>query len=433
VHGGHELVLLETAAFVRRPLLWLDALQQYRGTLTAAPNFGQALVLARLERAARRDLSSVRVLVNGAEPIAAETMTAFLDALGPHGLRRDAMFPVYGLAEATLAVSFPEAGTEPVVEYVDRQHLHAGETVRVMSPGDPGAIAVVSEGRPVRGCEVRIAGGDEAALPEGVVGHVQVRGASVTRGYYGDAAATEDAFTADGWLRTGDLGFFREGRLHIAGREKDVLFVNGQNFYATDIEAVAGQAPGMERRRTAAVASRRPGDTADRLVLFVSGGNRPGDGEVFAAVRQRLQETLGLAPDAIVPIAGADFPRTTSGKLQRGRLRERFEAGEWTAYRAPSAARLAPRTPDERRVHAIWARELGLSPEDLGVDERFDEAGGTSLAAAAIAAALEDAYGGAIPPHVVANHSTVEGLSSLLAAGMAGLRLPGARKIVFRG
>jgi acyl-CoA synthetase (AMP-forming)/AMP-acid ligase II/acyl carrier protein len=438
IHRPNRLVLIETAAFVRRPLLWLDVLEKHRATITAAPNFGQALTLSRLTGAARRDLSSVRLVVNGAEPISPAVMEAFLAACEPHGLRREAMFPVYGLAEATLAVTFPALGGLPRVECFDRLQLRVGDRATPAGVSDSRGMRVVAEGRPLDGCEVRIAGDDDGPLDDGCVGHVQVRGASVTRGYYNDPDATRAAFAGD-WLRTGDLGFFRDGDLFITGRAKDVLFVNGQNLYATDIEAVALEAEGMAGRLVAATACRSPEDSSDGLLLFVSAAGGRGDDAVLTAATQHLQTALGLTPDAVVPLPRPQFPRTTSGKLQRHRLRERYEAGEFAAavprFRTTPGERAAdgPRTPEERVAHGIWARELGLKPESFGIHERFDRLGGKSLNAAAILAALEHHYGGPIPADLIHRCPTVAAVAAHFAGGAGKLRLPNARQTIYRG
>src|SRR5690606_6253454 len=188
----------------------------------------------------------VRVLFNGGEPIAAHVMQAFSKALAPAGLRREAMFPVYGLAEATLAATFPSVGEPPLVTTCDRLSLHAGASIRARDEGDSRAVPVVSVGRPVANCRVRVVDDEDRPVGDNVVGHVQVQGPNVTSGYYRDASSTAGAFAGE-WLRTGDLGFLRDGQLFVTGRVKDVLFVNGQNLYAHDIEQTAMDGTGARR------------------------------------------------------------------------------------------------------------------------------------------------------------------------------------------
>ncbi len=412
-----DLFLMETGAFIRKPSLWLDWLERTGATLTAAPNFGQALLLSRLKDTPRRDLSRVRVMINGAEPISVDVMRAFMSSLAPHGLRPEAMFPVYGLAEATLAVTFPPMGEEP--------------RVARLGPHD---IETVSEGSAVEGCEIRIVDSGDRPLAEGIAGHIQVRGENVTAGYYCDPEATQAAF-CDGWLRTGDLGVIREGRLYVTGRAKDILFVNGENVHSTDIENVAMQAVGMERRRVAAVGWRGPHDTADRLLVFISSTDVERDAPIFAAVRQHLQSALGLTPRAIVPMKPSQFPRTTSGKIQRYLLRERFEEGRYRVAddELPEKRVQPPRTPAERRLHAIWARELGLKPDTFGIQDEFDHLGGRSLTAALILGQIDDQLGIRLPADALQRSPTVAAMAALLDGNSRLARLPGARKNIFQG
>jgi acyl carrier protein len=194
----------------------------------------------------------------------------------------------------------------------------------------------------------------------------------------------------------------------------------------------------MAGRLVAATARRRPEDPSDGLLLFVSTGGRSGDDGVLAAARQHLQTALGLTPD-VVALPRSQFPRTTSGKLQRHRLRERYEAGEFGAavhsFEPASGDRASdtPRTAEERVAHRIWARELGLKPESFGIHERFDRLGGRSLNAAAIVAALEHHFGGPIPADLLHRCPTVAAVAAHFAGGAGKLRLPNARQTIYRG
>ena len=343
------------------------------------------------------------MILNGAEPISARVMEAFCAALAPTGLRETAMFPVYGLAEATLAVTFSDLGARPRLARCDRRSLRTGGPVREIEGSDPNALPVVSVGRPVQDCAVQIVDEDDRRLEDGTLGHVQVRGGNVMAGYYHDDESTAAAFH-EGWLRTGDLGFIRDGLLFVTGRAKEVLFVNGENLYAHDIEQAAMQA--AEGRRVAVSAWRNGDDESDRLLVFVASSQPDQDVGIFRAVEQRLASVFGLRPHAMIPLVSSRFPRTTSGKLQRHRLRERFDRGEFdeAASRlaraledARAETRVAPRNETERLVHEVWARELGLRPHEFGIHEPFEYLGGTSLVALLIVQAIEDRSGVALP------------------------------------
>ncbi len=434
----NDLVLVETAAFIRRPLLWLDMLHTHRATITVSPNFGQSLVLSRLDGTSAWDLSTVRVIFNGAEPISARVMEAFGAALAPAGLRETAMFPVYGLAEATLAVTFSDLGARPRLARCDRRSLRTGGRVRDVEGTDSNALPVVSVGRPVQDCAVRIVDDDDRSVGDETLGHVQVRGGNVMAGYFDDEEATAAAFH-EGWLRTGDLGFMRDGLLFVTGRVKEVLFVNGENLYAHDIEQAAMQT--AEGRRVAVSAWRNGDDESDRLLVFVASSQPENDVGIFRAVEQRLASVFGLRPHAMIPLVSSRFPRTTSGKLQRHVLRERFDRGEFDEAagrlaRALEHARpdapVGPRNDTERRVHEIWARELGMKPRDLSIHARFEHLGGTSLSALAITQAIEDASGVTLPPDVIQRQPTVAAMAAHLDS-LARVRLPGQRPRMFRG
>jgi len=433
----NDLVQIETSAFIRRPLLWLDILHARRAAITACPNFAQALVVSRLDGTTPWDLSTLRVIFNGAEPISASVMEAFGAALAPAGLPPTAMMPVYGLAEATLAVTFSELAQPPHIARCDRRLLRVGD--RVQDADGTQAVSVVSVGRPVENCAVRVVDDDDRGLEDDCVGHVLARGGNVTGGYFRDEAATAAAFR-DGWLRTGDLGFMRSGRLFITGRSKDVLFVNGANLYAHDIEQALAL-PAAEGRRVAVCAWRNGDHDSERLLVFVASSQPEQDVAIFAAIEERVATVFGLRPHAMIPLPSSQFPRTTSGKLQRYVLRERFDRGDFdeaagrlarALERARPDAYARPRNDTERLVREIWARELGLAADAVSIHARFDHLGGTSLSALAIAQAIEDASGVTLAADAIWRQPTVAAMAAHVDA-LARVRLPEQRPRKFRG
>ena len=250
--------LMPTELFIRRPLLWLTFAARVRATILCSPNFGYRHYLKVLgdRDVAGLDLSAVRFIFNGAEPISVELCNEFLTRLAPAKLARNAMYPVYGLAEASLAVSFPEVGAPVRTLALNRHQMTPGSTVQPLSATDRDAVQLVSEGRPIPYCRVRIADDEDRELPADRIGHVHISGDNVTRGYYEDSPANAAAFSADGWLRTGDLGLVHEGELYISGRAKEIIFVNGQNYYPHDLEAIAQRAPGLELGKVVAAGVR---------------------------------------------------------------------------------------------------------------------------------------------------------------------------------
>ncbi|TLY69213.1 MAG: AMP-dependent synthetase, partial [Gammaproteobacteria bacterium] len=263
--------LMPTELFIRRPLLWLGLASKVRATILCSPNFGYRHYLKVLgERAPEGlDLSAVRLIFNGAEPISVELCEEFLGRLAPAKLNRNAMYPVYGLAEASLAVSFPAVGAPLRTITLNRHRMSAGSPVELVPASDRHAVRLVSEGKPIPYCRVRIADDEDRELPEDRIGHVHMRGDNVTRGYYEDPEANAAAFTADGWLRTGDLGLVHGGELYISGRAKEIIFVNGQNYYPHDLEAIVQRVPGLELGKVVAAGVRAREAEIEQLVVFV--------------------------------------------------------------------------------------------------------------------------------------------------------------------
>jgi acyl-CoA synthetase (AMP-forming)/AMP-acid ligase II len=231
--------LMPTELFVRRPLLWLSFASRKRASILCSPNFGYRHYLKVLgERSVADldlDLSSVRLIFNGAEPISIDLCEEFLTRLAPAKLARTAMFPVYGLAEASLAVSFPPVGDAVQTISLNRHRMTVGTQAELVARGTVDAVALVSVGRAIPYCRLRVTGADDHELPEGQIGHIHIRGDNVTQGYYENPHANAEALTSDGWLRTGDLGLIHAGELYISGRAKEIIFVNGQNYYPHDL------------------------------------------------------------------------------------------------------------------------------------------------------------------------------------------------------
>lgn len=330
---GVSHLIMRTDLFARRPLLWLELASRRRATVLCSPNFGYQHYLKQYEakRPTGLDLSAVRLIFNGAEPISAELCQRFVETLAPHGLSPHSMFTVYGLAEASLAVSFPRPGAATEVLYLDRSRLKIGDEATAVEASHVHAAAFVKLGRAVPGTQLRVVDDAGRACAARAPGHVQIRGANVTAGYHGDEAASASARAADGWLDTGDIGLIDEGQLVITGRAKDIIFVGGQNYYPHDLERIAESVPGIETNKVAAVGVRR-GD-AEALVLFVL-HRAPAAGLVptALALRRAINLQTGLEVAQVLPVTR--MPKTTSGKLQRYALARAFERGEFDAAMA---------------------------------------------------------------------------------------------------
>jgi acyl-CoA synthetase (AMP-forming)/AMP-acid ligase II/aryl carrier-like protein len=333
-----ETHLMPTELYVRRPLLWLNIASEQRATILCSPNFGYRHYLKVLgdRSPGQLDLSAVRLIFNGAEPISLELCAEFMDRLAAVGLRRNSMYPVYGLAEASLAVSFPPPARAWRALVLNRHALNIGEAAQPVAEPSRDALSFVSVGMPIASCQVRIAGHDDVELPAGRIGHILIRGDSVTSGYFEEPEVNAQTFTADGWLRTGDIGLIADGELYITGRAKEIIFVNGANYDPHDLENIAIQAPGMELGKVVAAGVRPPGAEGDQLTVFVLHRGDAADFAPLAATISRLiNEQAGLEVMQVVPVKR--IPKTTSGKIQRHLLEQQLIDGEFDAELAEVA------------------------------------------------------------------------------------------------
>jgi fatty-acyl-CoA synthase len=325
---GADLVLIPTEEFLGRPGVWVDAMSRYRGTITASPNFGYGLAARDLAAKPRDlDLSHWRIAANGAEPIDIQTCDRFFDAASAYGFDRNAMAPMFGLAEATLAVSLSRTDEPILVEWVDRNALETEERVVAARPGSDGARALVACGHPIPGHEIAIKGRDGETLPSGRVGEICFRGPSVMQGYWRDPEATREAIR-DGWLHTGDLGFVGEHGLVVCGRKKDMIILGGRNLYPEDYEFFTEQVPGVRRGNVIAFALH----DIERMVVVAETTALGAEAEKVArAALEQLRKSLPRGPEEVVLVSPGTLPKTSSGKRQRGTCREQYRAGELDA------------------------------------------------------------------------------------------------------
>jgi fatty-acyl-CoA synthase len=317
------LVLIPPEHFLGRPALWLRAIGRHRGTISAAPHFAYAYAAERVRDGDLDGLSlrSWRIALDGAEPVTVGALRRFAERFAGSGLDPGALMPVYGLSEASLAVTFSPPGRPPLSEGLDPARLAAGEVA-------PGRRQVVSVGRPVPGVEVEVRDGDGEPLPERRLGRIHVRGPSVMQGYFGDEEGTGRALR-DGWLDTGDLGFHASGELFVHGRAKDLVIVRGANHAPEEFENALAGISGLRPGCAVALGFVPPeGDGEELLVLAerVRGARETGDaleGEVRAAVLSRT----GVKAHTVRLLEPGTLPRTSSGKMRRAEALRRFLAG----------------------------------------------------------------------------------------------------------
>lgn len=391
-----EQMIMPTSLFIYRPMIWLLKAQQYKATMLSSPNFGYHYVLSRFkeESAKGLDLSSVRLIANGAEPISPSLCERFLEKLEPYHLKKTSMFTVYGLAEASVGAAVPEAGERFVSLTVDRRHLQVGELVHILDKGDVNGIDFVETGTAIQDCYIRICDEKDQELGDGYVGYIQISGRNVTSGYYNNPEATKKAKTKDGWINTGDLGFKHNGQLVVTGRAKDIIFINGQNIYPHDIERVTEGLHGIGLNQVAACGVRDAATLTEKIVLFVLyKGEIENFVRIAVDIKEHLSRKMGIGIHGVLPIR--KIPKTTSGKIQRFKLATEFESGEWddklkyieeqiVALRSSQPMEL-PSTSTEERVFRLWTE---IMERQAGINDGFWESGGNSIKAARLVNSL---------------------------------------------
>ena len=412
--------LMPTDLFVRRPLLWMQMAARKRVTLTCSPNFGYRHFLKVLgdRKLEGADLSSIRAIYNGAEPISVPLCNEFMQALAYTGLRKSAMYPVYGLAEACLAVAFPEAGADYRWIRVNRHKLGIGSSIE-LNPVDPrDVIELMCVGRSLPNMEILIADDNRSPAPSGHVGHILIHGPNVTQGYFADPQATALALGADGWLDTGDLGVMHEGNLYIAGRSKEIIFINGQNYYPYDLENIAQRAPGLDLNKVVAAGVAKPGTQGEELMMFVLHRGGLEEFVAIAAVVSRLiNEHTGIEVAQVIPVKR--IPKTTSGKVQRHLLAKSFIDGEYdqdlteiAALRNAHSGSHVSGTELEGKLQAIC--EAALPGKRIDVTDNLFEIGASSLKLIEIHENIDREYPGLIDLTELFDHPTIQDLAKHL-------------------
>jgi acyl-CoA synthetase (AMP-forming)/AMP-acid ligase II/acyl carrier protein len=329
------------------------------------------------------------------------------------------MFPVYGLAEASLGVAFPKPGSDYRWVRVNRHRLGLGATIEVNPDAARDTLELMCVGTAVPTTEIRIADDTRGALAEDRVGHILIRGPSVTRGYFGDPEATALAVGADGWVDTGDLGFMHEGALFIAGRSKEIIFVNGQNYYPYDLENIAQRAPGLDLNKVVAAGIARAASQGEELVVFVL--HRSGMAEFLptaAAVSRLINEHTGLEVAQVIPVKR--IPKTTSGKVQRHLLEQAYVDGEFDAEleelrvlrAAHGGAAHVSGTELENRLQSIC--EAALPGKRIEIGDNLFEIGASSLKLIEIHENLDREFPGMIDLTEIFDHPTIAELAKHL-------------------
>ncbi|RSM42041.1 long-chain fatty acid--CoA ligase [Amycolatopsis balhimycina DSM 5908] len=330
---GVELVKITPVEFLSGPLIWPELITKYGGTTTAAPNFAYAIVgrrMARVDDDSAYDLSKLRIALNGAEPVDETAVQTFVDAGARFKMPAECVFPAYGMAEATLAVSFAPLFTGLTLDVVEADALEADNRAVPVPEGDPrrGTDSVRSFavlGRPLDGLEAEIVDDSGARVGEREVGEIRLRGEAVTPGYLtmdGPVATQDDA----GWLNTGDLGYLVDGQIVICGRRKDVIIMGGRNLYPTDIERAATSVEGVRAGNAVAVRL-DAGSRRERFAVVVESklaGDAEAEKNLMKQVSARVRDAVDMRPYAVVVLPAGSLPKTPSGKVKRAATAQQF-------------------------------------------------------------------------------------------------------------
>jgi 1-acyl-sn-glycerol-3-phosphate acyltransferase len=330
MYFGVPLVVMSPQSFLIRPSRWLWAIHANRASMSAGPNFAYELCLAKVrdEEIEGLDLSSWRLAYNGAEPVSATTIERFGDRFAPYGFRREAMTPVYGLAESSVGLAFPPLGRGPLVDRIRRDAFVRYGRAEPVQPGEPD-LRFVACGQPLPGHEIRVVDAAGNELGDRREGRIEFRGPSATAGYFNNLPATHSLFRDD-WLDTGDLGYLADADLYVTGRVKDVIIRAGRNLHPAELEEAVGNLNGVRKGCVAVFASPDPAGGAERLVVMAE--TRATGDEARAALCSEIAaitvDLLGVAPDDVVLAPPRTVLKTSSGKIRRAASEQIYQAGK---------------------------------------------------------------------------------------------------------
>lgn len=338
LYYGAPLILMTPFSFLSHPERWLWAIHYHRGTVSCAPNFAYELCVRKIEpsRIEGLDLSSWRVAANGAEKIYPRTLELFAEKFAPYGFRKEAMMPVYGLAESTVGLTISSVDEEYKIDRIDRKAFE--EEQQAVPSNSKHALEFVACGEPIENHEVRIVNDEDAELPERHVGSLQFRGPSSMQGYYNNPAATRAA-VHDGWIDSGDLAYEADGEIYIAGRRKDLIVKAGRNLYPVEIEELVGDVDGVRLGCVAAFGVSNQEDGTEELVIVAETRekSRTQRDKIKNRINEVVATALDIVPDHIKLVAPKSVPKTSSGKLQRAACKKMYVENRLGKIRIPAS------------------------------------------------------------------------------------------------
>jgi amino acid adenylation domain-containing protein/non-ribosomal peptide synthase protein (TIGR01720 family) len=393
--GDMDQVLIPSELFLKHPYLWLNSISKYKATITASPNFGYHYVMEHFSETHYQgiDLSHLYTCINAAEPISVSLCKAFLDKFKPYGLREGVLSPAYGLAEACIGVCYNKPG-KPIKTYcILRKNIHIGDAIAICNEDNLSSVKFPEVGVPFDHCQIRIVDGKGKGLKEQTIGRIQIKGGNVTSGYYNNMIATQEVISTDGWLDTGDIGFINKNALVITGRAKDIIFVNGQNFFPHDLEMIIGDA-GLVSTGKIAIAGFSDKESGKELIAaFITyRGENIRFKELATQCNNVINKKTGLSLHYFIPVS--KIPKTTSGKIQRYKLLEEFHSGTFNncmieiENSGEEGEGTAPRNKVEEVLLNAWNKVLKW--ENIGIHDDFFKLGGDSIKAMLILTEIQN-------------------------------------------
>lgn len=330
LYSGVPVVVMSPLAFLSRPDRWLRAIQRHRGTISPAPNFAYELCVRKVAEKDLQglDLSSWRAALNGAEPVHADTIERFATRFAPYGFRRESLIAVYGLAEASLAVSVPKIGSGCRVDRIERSAFESDGRANPAAADDVSPLEFVGAGRPLSNVEVRIVASDGSDAGERVEGRLWFRGSSATSGYYRNPTATAEIMREGGWIDSGDLAYRAEAEIFITGRAKDMIIKAGRNIYPHEVEDIVGRVEGVRTGCVVAFGAPDVRSGTERLVVAAEARNMSDTKRIVAEIARVVDAAMGLPPDVVELLPPQSIPKTSSGKLRRSETRRLYLEGK---------------------------------------------------------------------------------------------------------
>ena len=329
IYRGINFLLMKTLLFLRKPELWITACSKFKVTQTSSPNFGYKYFLDKVKGDEWEwDLSNLKSIFNGAEPIDVDLALKFIKKLKKYGLRESSMYTVYGMAEACLGVTFPVVGEKMRYLNLDRKKLNVGEPISILDKEETNGIKFSNNGTPLARIQIKILDDDGTDLGQDKVGNIYIKGKNITRGYYENEEYTNKNITEEGWLNTGDIGFINEDCIYITGRKKEVIILNGYNYYAHDIERICENMNISRKAQFVAAAVYEEGNNEEKLAIFVKySGSVESFKELSDRIKQELYSNTGIIADYVIPVK--TIYKTTSGKVKRYQYTIEFLQGKY--------------------------------------------------------------------------------------------------------